>query len=115
MENNPTSIERLIEKAESYGKTSLELCKATAILKTVDVVSSISAKLIVMIFVVMFTIFINIGLALWIGDYLKKLYYGFFIIGFVYLFFGILFYIFRNSWIKDPLSNSLIVKLQNED
>lgn len=116
MENNPNPIEKLIEKAESYGKTSLELCKHSAILKTSDVLSSIAAKLIIIVFITMFTLFINIGLALWIGNkYFEASYCGFFVIGLVYLFFGILFYIFRNSWIKNPMSNSIIGKLQNED
>lgn len=116
MENNPTTIEKLIEKAESYGKTSIELYKQNAILKTSDVLSSIAAKLIIIVFIIMFTIFINIGLALWIGnEYFEESYCGFFVIGFVYLFFGLLFYVFRNSWIKNPMSNSIIVKLQNED
>ncbi len=116
MENNPNPIEKLIEKTESYGKTSLELCKHSAILKTSDVLSSIAAKIIIIVFVTMFTLFMNIGLALWVGTkYFDDSYSGFFVIGLVYLFFGILFYIFRNSWIKNPMSNSIIVKLLNED
>lgn len=115
MENDPTPIEKLIEKAEIYSKTSLELLKYNAIFKSADIFSNVAVKLVIILFVVIFSLFLNIGFALWIGKYLGETFYGFFVVAFVYLFFGILFYFFRNSWIKNPVSTFIIVKLQKKD
>lgn len=115
MENNPTSVEKLIEKAELYSKTSLQLFKYEAILKSADVFSNLAARLAVIVLIIIFSLFLNIGFALWIGDCLGATYYGFFVVAFLYLFIGILFYVFRNSWIKNPVNNFIIVKLQKKN
>jgi len=115
MENNPNSIGILLEKAELYGRTSIELFKNEAILKSAEVFSSLAAKLAVITLFLLFSLFLNIGLALWIGDYLESTYYGFFVVAIIYLFFAILFYVFRNNLIKNPVCNYIIVKLQKKE
>jgi len=115
MENSPTSIEKLIEKVEIYGKTSLQLLKSETLLKSSDIFSNLAARLAVIVLILIFSVFINIGFALWIGDYLGTTYYGFFVVAFVYLFLGILVYIFRNDLVKNPVSNFIIVKLQKKN
>ena len=62
-----------------------------------------------------FSIFINIGLALCLGKYFGETYYGFFIISFVYLLLGIILYIFKNKWIKYPVSNFIISQMSNNE
>ncbi|MBP6754554.1 MAG: hypothetical protein KA210_00290 [Bacteroidia bacterium] len=111
MENNLTTIEKLIEKAETYSKTSLALCKNEAVYKLADIFSNLSVKLAISIVVILFILFMNIGLALFIGDYLEATYMGFFVIGFGYFFLSILLYIFRKSWIITPVSNFIIHKM----
>jgi len=108
MENSTTNIEKLFEKAEIYTKTSFELCKFNAIYKSANIFSSLAVKLIIAIVVVLFLLFANIGLALWVGELLGEIYYGFFAIATVYLLFALLIFIFRNSWIKKPVSNFII-------
>lgn len=115
MENTTTTIEKLIEKAEIYSKTTLELCKYEAVYKSADIFSNLAVKLAITIVVVMFLLFANIGLAFCLGNYLGEIYYGFFIIGFGYLFIGILLYIFKDEWIKTPVSNFIINKMSNTD
>lgn len=111
MENNITTIEKLIEKVETYSKTSIALCKNEAVYKLADIFSSLSVKLIISIVVILFILFINIGLALLIGEYLGANYMGFFVIGFGYFFISILLYIFKESWIITPVSNFIINKM----
>ncbi len=112
MENSITTIEKLIEKAEIYSKTSIELCKLEAVNKTVDVFSNMAVKIVLMSVVVMVILFGNIGLAFWIGQELEQVYYGFFTIAFVYLCFSILIYIFKKEFIKNPVSKFIINKLK---
>jgi hypothetical protein len=113
MENNTTTIEKLIEKAEIYSKTSLELCKYEAVYKSADIFSNLAVKLVLSCVVIMFLLFVNIGFAICIGNYLDNIYYGFFIMGICYLFLGILLYIFQEEWIKTPVSNFIINKMKN--
>ena len=110
---NSTTIEMLIEKAEIYSKTTLKLCKYEAIYKSADIFSSLAAKLAIFIVVVIFSLLANVGLALCVGKYLGEIYLGFFVIAFGYLCLAILLYIFREEWIKTPVSNFIINKLKD--
>jgi hypothetical protein len=111
MKNNATPIELLFEKAEDYGKTSIDLLKLNAIDKTADVVSSLAVQMATFLVVALFTLVVNIGLALWLGDLLGKAYYGFFIVAGFYAIACIILYYFGQQWIKVPLNNSIIARL----
>lgn len=111
MNDNPTPIEALFEKAEDYSKTTLELFKLNAIDKTAEIVSSLAVRLVILLAVVLFVLVLNIGLALWIGELLGKTYYGFFVIAAFYAFITILLYAFRNRWIRYPVSNAIITQM----
>jgi hypothetical protein len=108
MDANAKMIEELYEKTEQFSKTSIELIKLKTVDKSSDVISSLAWKLIVILLIVFLVVNLNIGIALWIGDLLHKTYYGFLILAAFYLLAGIVFYLFRNSWIKKPLRNSVI-------
>jgi hypothetical protein len=114
MNNAATTIEMLFEKAEDYGKTSIELLKLNAIDKSADVVSSIATKLAIAVVAVMFISIINIGLSLWIGELLGKLYYGFFVVAGFYGVLAMILYTYRSELITTPISNSLIIKMLKE-
>lgn len=111
MENNATTIEMLFERAEDYTRTTVELAKLNAVDKTADVMSSLLSRLAVSIVFAMFALLANIGLSLWIGELVGKLYYGFFIVSSFYLLIAIILYIFKNEWIKMPVNNFMIVKM----
>src|SRR3954464_4707448 len=100
MNDNATPIELLFEKAEDYGKTSIELLKLNAIDKTADVVSSLTVQLAQCLVVALFTLVINIGIALWIGELLGKIYYGFFIVAGVFFVVFLLLFFFLERWVK---------------
>src|SRR6185437_12770059 len=112
MEDKKTFIDPLLERIEEYGKTSFELVKLKALGKVVHATSTfLSHGIMVLIFLaVMF--FSNIGLAIWIGDLLDKLYYGFFCVVAFYIVFGSVVY-FLQKKIKKHLSNSIVSHLLN--
>ena len=110
MENSTTTIEKLIEKAEIYSKTTLELCKYEAVYKSADIFSCLAVKLSITLVVVVFLLFVNIALALCVGKYLGEIYLGFFVIAFAYLCLAVLLYIFKDEWVKNPVSNFIINK-----
>ncbi|WP_320814423.1 hypothetical protein [Flavobacterium sp.] len=111
MENIATNIDKLYQKAEQYSKTTLELVKLKTIDKTTDIISSLAVSLIMIIIAAIFTMFINIGIALWLGDVFNNMAMGFFVISGFYLIVGIIVYLNKDYFIKTPVNNLVIKKL----
>jgi len=63
----------------------------------------------------MFTLFINIGISLYIGALLKNTALGFFIVSGFYFLLVVAVFIFRKSLIKIPIDNLIIFKLLREE
>ncbi|HMG15129.1 MAG TPA: hypothetical protein VK590_06770 [Saprospiraceae bacterium] len=110
MDEKASSIENLYEHIEAYSKTSLELYKLKAIDKTAEVASNLASSLIVITITSFFILFVNIGIAIWLGELLNKMYYGFFIVSAFYAIAALIIYQGRNKWIKMPISNSIITQ-----
>lgn len=104
-------IELLIERAAEFGKTSLELAKLKVLDKTSDVVSSMTSHYVVIIFISAFMLFINLGLALWLGEILGKIYYGFFVVAAFSGFTGILIHFFLHKWLKRFFGDNFIKQM----
>ncbi|MDD2986699.1 phage holin family protein [Flavobacterium sp.] len=111
MESAVKNIEMLYEKAKEYTNTTLELYKLTAVDKAAEVISSLSFRIAFLLIAAFFTLFFNIGLSLYLGELLDSNAAGFFIVSLFYLVFGLLLYIFRQKWIKSPISNLIIKEL----
>jgi hypothetical protein len=108
MEDNAKLIEALLERATEYGKTSFELIKLKALDKTSDVVSSLIPHSVVFVLIASFMLFINLGLAFWLGEILGKTYFGFFVVAGFYGFIGIVLHFFMHKWLKKIVCNSII-------
>ncbi|MBC7525834.1 MAG: hypothetical protein H7239_15530 [Flavobacterium sp.] len=111
---NSTTTEDLIKKAVIYSKNTLELCKYDAVYKSADIFSNLAVKIVLTLVVVLFLLLVNVGLAIWVGQELGEIYYGFFVIAFVYFCLALLLYIFRDDWVKTPVSNFIINKMKND-
>ena len=111
MEENTSTIEMLFERAEDYTKTTIDLVKLTAVDKTADVLSSLISRLTVSIVFVLFAFLANIGLSLWVGELVGKIYYGFFIVSGIYLVLAIVLYSVKDKVLKMPISNFIIAKM----
>lgn len=111
MDNISTNIELLYEKAKSYAETNVELAKLNAIDKTADIVSALAGKIISVMLLMLFTLFINIAISIYLGQVLGSLYLGFLVVSVFYL---IGYFVF-NKWqykiIKEPITNLVIAKL----
>ena len=110
-DNIATTIEDLLDKAGDYSKTTIQLLKLKAIDKSAGIVSSFAAKIAVIIIVAMFILTVSIAIALWAGEMLGRMYYGFLCMAGFYAIMAILLYFFRDQWIRQPVSNSMIKKL----
>ena len=108
MEENTNLFQSLLERASEYGKTSYELAKLKAVDKTSDVVSSFIPHSIVVVLIASFVLFLNLGIALWLGDLLGKLFYGFFLVSAFYVISGIIIHFFLHDWLKRLVSDYFI-------
>lgn len=111
MTENTTPIATLFERAEDYGKTTLKLLQLNAIDKSADVASSLVSRLAVIMTVVFSVLIFSIGVALWLGKLIGETFYGFYIIGGFYAILAIFLQVFRDQWIKHPVSNSIIKQM----
>ncbi len=104
-------IESLFECTSTYIDTRLELVKLNAIKKLSESIAIISTKVIIAAILFLFLLMLNIGIALWLGNILGKIYYGFFIISIIYFLIGMLVYINKDKWLKVSIINSIIKQL----
>ncbi len=110
MEASSSHFETLLFKAGEYAETKAGILKLKVADKTSDTVSDAAAAMVVFLFAGLFTVILSIGLALLIGDWLGKTWYGFFVIAGFYGITGIVFHINRRSFVKTPVSNFIIGK-----
>jgi hypothetical protein len=108
MEDNAKLLESLLERAAEYGKTSFELVKLKALDKTTDIVSSLIPHSVVFVLIASFLIFLNLGLALWLGEILGKIFYGFFVVAGFYFIIAIIIHFFMHKRIKRLVGNYFI-------
>ena len=101
-------IESLFEKTVDYGKTSFLLVKLRTLNKTSDVVSSLLAHTVVLIFALSFMLFLSLGIAIWLGEIFGNTFYGFFVVAAFYGLTGIFIHLFLHKWIKKLVSDRFI-------
>jgi hypothetical protein len=110
MKDDTTPIGRFFAEIGRYSKTKMELLELYIIEKIAYIFSFLIARLLLLLIVVLFILTISVGFALWIGELLGRSYYGFFVVGGLYLPVLILLYIYRDRWIETPINNSIILK-----
>lgn len=111
MEDNTNIFESLLERASEYGKTSYELVKLKAVDQTSDVVSSFVPHSIVFVLIASFILFLNLGLAFWLGDLMGKVFYGFFVVAAFYVITGMAVHLFLHKWLKRLIADYCIKRM----
>jgi hypothetical protein len=111
MEEQQHNIDVLLSDAGDYIETRTTLFK----LKTIESLSDVSGELVSGLALIgiaaLVVLIFSTGLALLIGYWLGRSFYGFFIIGGFYAIIGLIFFAFRGHWLKEPFSNLLIRKI----
>ena len=108
MDNNHKPVELLLEKAVEYSKTSLELAKLKTLDKASDIVSSIVPHTAFFMLITSVLLFLNLGLAFWLGKILSEVYLGFFIVAGFYLIIALILHFFLQKRIKEIIRNYII-------
>ncbi len=108
MEDESNPVESLLESAAVYSKTSFELLKLKGIDKTSVALSSIISRIAALIFICAFLLVGSTGIALWLGELLGKVWYGFFVVAVFYGIIGVVLYFFLHNWLKRQVGNFII-------
>jgi hypothetical protein len=111
MEEQQHDIDTLLSDAGDYIETRSTLSKLKAIESLSDVSGELVSGLALIGIASIVVVILSAGLALLIGYWVGNSFYGFFIIGGFYAIVGLIFYAFRNHWLKEPFSNMLIRKI----
>ena len=104
-------IDILLSDAGDYIETRTTLWKLKAIESLSDVSGELVSGLALIGILGLVVLIFSTGMALLIGYWTGRSFYGFFIIGGFYAILGLLFYAFKNQWLKEPFSNMLIRKI----
>ncbi len=110
METNTNLMEPLLESAEAYGNTSMEIIKLKTLDKTAAVTTSLITGSLITIIVSFIVFTINIAIALWLGELLGKTYYGFLVIAACYALAGVILLLIH-PFVKSRVSNAVIRQL----
>jgi hypothetical protein len=111
MEDNTKLFETLLERATDYGKASFELAKLKTLEKTSDVISSFIPHSVVFILFASFMLFVNLGLAFWLGEILGNTFFGFFVVAAFYAISALVIYFLLNKWLKRHIYEYFIKQL----
>jgi hypothetical protein len=114
MEEKNNLLGSLIDIATDYGETSIELVKLKVVDKTTDIVSSLIPFSIVLVLILSFLLFLNLGIAFWLGDIFGKTAYGFLVVSGFYIFIAIFIRLFLYKWIKRLVGDYLVKRMLNK-
>ena len=112
-EKHTDVLESLFDKTTDYLETRAQLVKLKAVRKTSELVSGLVTRLVIFALLGIFLMVFNIALGLWLGEMMNKEYYGFFTLAGFYLLLGIIFYACRKKWLKAPIADAIIKKINS--
>ena len=108
LEDIVNSIESLLESASGYGKASYDLIKLKTIYKTSDVLSSLFSHTVVILILMSFLLFLNLGVAFWLSVIFGNIFYGFFVVAAFYGIIGLVVHFFMHDRMKRKISDYII-------
>jgi hypothetical protein len=111
MANQEDDIDILLSDAGDFVETKATLWKLKAVESLADVSGELAMGLGMIVIGTLVAVILSIGMALLIGEWIGKSYYGFFIVGGIYGIAGLICFVRRDRWMKDPFSNMLIRKI----
>lgn len=98
MSNELSFLTLLYDRAENLIITSFRLWQLKSLTKFSELLSGVIANIILLIGVIIFALFLNIGVAFWISDYFDSTYPGFLIVALINLVLALFIsYIFKTA------------------
>ncbi len=111
MKNQMLFFEPILEKADNYSQTTLQLLKLKATSKIAEVASLFILRTFIYIPLAIGFVMLSIAASLYIGELAGSAAKGFLITAGIYMFPALLIYFFRNKFLKRKLQNAIIQEL----
>lgn len=111
MDTPANQFEALVEKVETYAKTSIELTKLRMLESGINLTTKIVVRLSVFAVIAFFLLFMGLGSAFLLGKMLGHVYLGFFALAGFYVVVAVILHFFLHRWIKKPLSEFILAHL----
>jgi|WetSurMetagenome_2_1015567.scaffolds.fasta_scaffold04212_11 hypothetical protein len=108
MEEEPTTIDTLFARVKDFSVAYAEMLKLKALDFAAEIISSVVPDLLFAGLIVAALLFINLGIAFWLGGILGKTYLGFLIVGCFYLVILVILRLVMRSWLKSKIGNYFI-------
>lgn len=109
------NVEKLLSNVKEYAEVRFDLISLNFQDKLSIVVSSLVSIVIISVLTLLIFLFASIGAALWLGEYFQSASIGFFCVMGFYVLLTFLLLLNREKWIKFPIMNSLIKKINFND
>ncbi len=103
-------VNPLIDRAEAFSKTSLELLRLKGIIKASNIATSVFSGILFLSIIVLVLLTFTIAAGLYLGEVFGRYYYGFAAMMLIYIMFAIAIYSF-NPYIKFKVHAIVINKL----
>lgn len=111
MEETIKSIESLLEQTYEFGKVTYKITKLKTVAKASDIISFIIPNSIIVLFLLVFLLFLNLGVALWLGEFFKNPYSGFLVVAAFYGLIGIFMRLVMYKWLKKRVRNYVVKQI----
>jgi hypothetical protein len=108
MQEKPNVFENLVAGAEDYARTTLELLKLKTIDRLSDAASSVLSRIIAFVFFFMFFLTASIGLCLWLGEIMGRVWAGFMLVAGIYGLIAIILSFILHKWFKRRTGDIII-------
>lgn len=115
MENTFDRLEDLAHDLKEYVNTRTELGKVMVVEKSSQVMANLLARIVVILGIFLFMIFLGISLAYLAAGWTGQLWLGFLIMACVYLLIVLIVWYFRNKLFRNPIMDSMIQQLYKDD
>jgi hypothetical protein len=111
MEDNAKLVETLVDGVRDYATLSIKLVKLRVIERITEVISTFIPHMITLMMIGLCFLFLNLGLSLWLGVILGKVFYGFLLVAGFYGIAGLLVHFTLHKWIKRKIGDGIVKQL----
>ena len=113
MEKARGLLQDLVDKAEIYATSTLEVAKLKAVKTTAEVTGIVISHVVLLVVLSSCLLMLNIGLSIWIGELMGAMHLGFLIVSGFYLLVALAVYFLLQRVIHEPITKYIIRKFLN--
>ena len=106
-----SKIQQIIQHVEKYVSTTVELYKLKAYQKVAEIATTVITSVLMAFFGILFLIFVSIGLAVYLGEIMGRMHYGFMIVAGIYLLLAVIIYMLSKKVLKDKFNTMIVRKI----